>query len=144
MRALLDVNVLIALLDQAHIGHARAHRWLADQGRKGWASCPITQNGCIRVMSQPAYPGALPAAAVAARLAEAAQHESHQFWPDDISLLSPGAIVWSRVLGHRQVTDNYLLALAVRHQGRFVTFDGRVQLEAVAGAKPRHLVVLGG
>lgn len=144
MRALLDVNVLIALLDAAHIGHQRAHRWLAEHGKDGWASCPITQNGCIRIMSQPSYPGALAAADVAARLTEAAQHDSHQFWPDDVSLLAPGTIDWQRVLGHRQVTDDYLLALAVRHKGRFVTFDARVQLAAVADAKAANLVVLAG
>lgn len=144
MRALLDVNVLIALLDAAHIGHALAHQWLAGNSAAGWASCPITQNGCIRIMSQPAYPGALAVAEVAERLMEAAQHESHRFWPDDVSLLAPGTIDWQRVLGHRQVTDDYLLALAVRHKGRFVTFDARVQLAAVAGAKAAHLVVLAG
>lgn len=143
MRALLDVNVLIALLDAAHIQHAQAHQWLAGNAAAGWASCPITQNGCIRIMSQPGYPGSLAAAEVASRLTEASQHEGHRFWPDDISLLAPGTIAWQRVLGHRQVTDNYLLALAVRHKGRFVTFDARVQFEAVAQAKPRHLVVLG-
>lgn len=142
MRALFDVNVLIALLDAAHIGHRRAHRWLSEHGEAGWATCPITQNGCIRVMSRPAYPGALAAALVAGRLAEAARHDSHRFWADDISLLDPGTITWSRVLGHRQVTDHYLLALAVRHQGRFVTFDRRVQIEAVPDATARHLVVL--
>ena len=144
MRALLDVNVLIALLDAAHVGHARAHQWLADHGAAGWASCPITQNGCIRIMSQPAYPGALAVADVASRLMEAAQHSSHQFWQDDISLLAPGAIAWRHVLGHRQVTDSYLLALAVRHQGCFVTFDARIQLAAVASAQPSSLVVLSG
>jgi hypothetical protein len=142
VRALLDVNVLIALLDAAHIGHAQAHQWLADHAAAGWASCPITQNGCIRIMSQPAYPGALAAAEVASRLMEAAQHDSHRFWPDDISLLAPGVVDWQRVLGHRQVTDNYLLALAVRHKGCFVTFDARVQLSAVAGARASNLVVL--
>lgn len=144
MRALLDVNVLIALLDAAHIGHRQAHDWLAAHGGDGWATCPITQNGCIRIMSQPAYPGALAAADVAGRLAEAIQHDSHRFWPDDVSLLAPATIDWQRVLGHRQVTDNHLLALAVRHKGRFVTFDARVQRAAVAGAKPAHLVVLAG
>lgn len=142
MRALLDVNVLIALLDEAHIGHGTAMRWLSDAVGEGWASCPMTQNGCIRIMSQPAYPGALPVAEVAARLGEATQHEAHQFWPDDISLLEPGLIGWPRVLGHRQITDNYLLALALRHQGRFVTFDGRLDLSAVAGSTARHRVVL--
>ena len=143
MRALLDVNVLIALLDAAHVGHARAAAWLAAEEAGGWASCPLTQNGCIRVMSQPAYPGMLPAAAVAERLAEAARHPSHAFWPDDISLLEPGTVHWPHVLGHRQVTDSYLLALAVRHRGRFVTFDARLQPAGVPGAKSRHLVTLG-
>jgi toxin-antitoxin system PIN domain toxin len=142
MRALLDVNVLIALLDEAHIGHSTATRWLSGAIDQGWASCPITQNGCIRIMSQPAYPGALPVAEVAARLAEATRHASHRFWPDDISLLTADAVNWQRVLGHRQVGDAYLMALAVRHQGRFVTFDGRVDASAVAGASAHHLTVL--
>lgn len=142
MRALLDVNVLIALLDEAHIGHATATQWLAGAIDQGWASCPLTQNACVRTMSQPAYPGALPVATVAARLAEAVQHESHRFWPDDISLLAADLVDWPRVLGHRQVTDAYLLTLAERHQGRLVTFDGRVDIAAVAGASPEHLLVL--
>jgi toxin-antitoxin system PIN domain toxin len=142
MRALLDVNVLIALLDAAHVGHAAAARWLGREIRQGWASCPLTQNGCIRIMSQPAYPGALAAAEVAGRLAEAARDPSHAFWPDDVSLLDDKVLNWQHVLGHRQVTDNYLLALAVRHQGRFVTFDERVNPAAVVGAKAKHLFVL--
>jgi toxin-antitoxin system PIN domain toxin len=142
VRVLLDVNVLIAMLDAAHVGHAAASRWLARELKHGWASCPLTQNGCIRVMSQPAYPGTLAAAEVAGRLAEAARDTSHTFWPDDVSLLEEGLLDWQHVLGHRQVTDNYLLALAVRHQGRFVTFDARVNGAAVRGAKPRHLVLL--
>jgi predicted nucleic acid-binding protein len=93
-------------------------------------------------MSQPSYPGALPAAQVAERLMEAAAGEAHVFWPDDLSLLSLGVLDWSRVLGHRQVTDAYLLALAVRHEGRFVTFDRRIALEVVPGARAEHLVVL--
>lgn len=143
MRALLDVNVLIALLDGAHVGHAVATRWLAAEVGRGWASCPLTQNGCIRVMSQPAYPGTIAAAEVAGRLGEAARDPSHEFWADDLSLLEEGLIDWSKVLGHRQVTDSYLLALAVRHRGRFVTFDARIATAAVAAAKARHLVVLG-
>ncbi|MFO1266368.1 MAG: TA system VapC family ribonuclease toxin [Rubrivivax sp.] len=142
MRALLDVNVLIALLDAAHIGHAKATAWLAGELRGGWASCPLTQNGCIRIMSQPAYPGARPAAEVAARLAEAMRDASHRFWPDDVSLLDEGTVDWSHVLGHRQVTDAYLLALSVRHRGRFVTFDGRIDTSIVPGAAGRHLCVL--
>jgi toxin-antitoxin system PIN domain toxin len=142
MRALLDVNVLVALLDAGHLHHRRATAWLADNVRHGWASCPLTQNGCVRILSQPAYPNAVPAAQVAARLAEAAADDSHAFWPDSVSLLDDGRLDWSRLLGPRQVTDAYLLALAVVHRGRFVTFDRAVPLEAVAGAQRRHLLTL--
>lgn len=143
MRALLDVNVLIALLDSAHLHHAAAMDWLGRELGQGWASCPLTQNGCIRIMSQPAYPGALPAAAVAERLAEAANGPDHRFWADDVNVLGPGVVQWDRILGHRQITDAYLLALAVRHGGRLVTFDRRLSVEAVVDAGSEHLVVLG-
>lgn len=142
MRALFDVNVLIALLDAAHVHHSEATAWLQRQLAHGWASCPITQIGCLRIMSQPAYPGAVPAAGIAARLAEACAHEAHEFWPADVNLTGARAVRWSHVLGHRQVTDTYLLALAAHHGGRFVTFDGRIGLQAVPGARKEHLVVL--
>lgn len=102
----------------------------------------MTQNGCVRVMSQPGYPGALPAAEVAARLAEACSHPAHEFWPADVDLLAPGVALWDRVLGQRQVTDVYLLALAVHRGGRLVTFDRRIDPAAVPGAQPQHLHVL--
>ena len=142
MRALLDVNVLIALLDSAHVHHARATAWLEHNLDEGWASCPITQNGCIRIISQPAYPNAKPAAAVAQRLADAAAQPWHEFWADDVSLLEPGMADWSAILGSRQVTDAYLLALAVRHEGRFVSFDAGINLKSVPGAHAASLVVL--
>ena len=142
MRALLDVNVLIALLDSGHIHHRRVTDWLADNIDEGWASTPITQNGCIRILSQPRYPNSVPAAQVAARLAEAVQHPSHAFWPDSISLLHPGNFSWDRVLTSRHVTDVYLLALAVVNGGHFVTLDRGIPLDAVAGAFPEHLVTL--
>ena len=142
VRALLDVNVLIALLDAAHLHHRLATAWLQREIGAGWASCPLTQNGCIRILFQPAYPGALAAADVAQRLGEAAAGPAHQFWPDDVNLLQAGSVDWQRVLGHRQVTDVYLLALAVRHHGRLVTFDRRLALAAVPGASAGHLAVI--
>lgn len=142
MRALLDVNVLIALLDAGHIHHHLASTWLEREIHQGWASCPITQNGCIRIMSQPAYPGSHPAAEVAARLTEAAAGSAHVFWPADINLLDPKQLNWASILGHRQITDAYLLALAVQHHGRFVTFDQAVSLDVVLGATPEHLQIL--
>lgn len=142
MRALLDVNVLIALLDAAHVHHAVARDWLESNIAAGWASCPITQNGCIRILSQPAYPGAESPAAVAARLAEAAATPWHEFWPDNLSLLDQETLDWRRLLASRQLTDAYLLALAARRDGRFVTFDRSIPLDAVPGAEPRHLIRL--
>ena len=142
MRALFDVNVLIALLDSDHVHHARAKGWLKENIRHGWASCPLTQNGCIRIMSQPGYPNALPAAAVAERLAAATASTHHAFWPDAVSMLDAGRIAWNAVLGSRQVTDVYLLALAAQQDGRLVTLDRAVPLKAVPGSKARHLVVI--
>ena len=107
MRALLDVNVLIALFDSDHVLHARATSWFAVQARSGWASCPITQNGCIRVMSHPAYPNGLPVRAVIDRLAEACASPLHQFWPDDISLLDARIFDATRIHGPRQLSDIY-------------------------------------
>src|SRR5580704_3661703 len=123
MRALLDVNVLIALLDSDHTSHGVALMWFAKHAREGWASSPITQNGCVRIMSNPSYPNALPVQAVMKHLAGACAEGVHEFWPDEVSLLDPVAFDSTRIHGPRQLTDIYLLGLAVAHAGRFVTFD---------------------
>ena len=141
-RALLDVNVLIALLDADHLHHRRATRWLGEHLKYGWASCAITQNGCVRIMSQPGYPNSLPAARVAERLREATLTEHHLFVPDTPSLLDPAVFDTEQLLGHRQVTDAWLLGLAVRHKFRVVTFDAAMPLRAVRGASAAHIVAL--
>jgi toxin-antitoxin system PIN domain toxin len=142
VRALLDVNVLIALLDSDHTSHGAAMSWFAGHAREGWASCPITQNGCIRIMSNASYPNALPVRAVMQHLADACAENVHEFWSDEISLLDPEVTDSTRIHGPRQLTDIYLLALAVAHEGRFVTFDGKIPLTAVRRAKAHNLVVL--
>jgi len=142
LRALLDVNVLVALLDGGHLHHRAATGWLARHAAAGWASCPLTQNGCLRILSLPAYPNPQPTAAVAARLAAATARPEHEFWPDALSLLEPGRIRWDRVLGSRQVTDVYLLALAVSRGGRLATLDRGIPLDAVAGARKAHLLTI--
>ena len=142
MRALLDVNVLIALLDAGHVHHSLAMDWLESAARHGWASCPITQNGCIRIMSHPGYPNPFPASQVAERLEEAAAGEEHEFWPDEISLLDTQVFNWSYILAHREVTDVYLLALAVHNRGRLVTFDRGIGIEAVKNANNNNLLIL--
>jgi toxin-antitoxin system PIN domain toxin len=142
MRALLDVNVLIALLDADHALHASATNWFASRARAGWASCPITQNGCMRIMSHPGYPNTLPVRPIVERLREACASAFHEFWPDDVSLLDPRIADAARIHGPRQLTDVYLLALAVRRGGQFVTFDESVARDAAKGAERKHLLVL--
>ena len=142
MRALLDVNVLIALLDVDHMHHQAAKRWLRDNVRNGWATCPLTENGCVRIMAQPAYPNRLPASQVAERLRAASATKHHQFWPDEVSLLTQGVVDWRRVFGPRQISDLYLLALAVARRGRFVTFDAHIDPATVIGADVRSYHVI--
>ncbi len=142
MRALLDVNVLIAMQDQAHPHHETASSWLKANIKHGWASCPITQNGCIRIMSQASYPGSRPATQIIERLRGAFGHSAHVFWPDDISIVDPKIVDGSRVHSARQITDTYLLALALKHNGRLATFDTGIALSAVTGATGKHLVTL--
>jgi uncharacterized protein len=142
VRALLDVNVLIALLDSDHASHDSAIHWFEKHAREGWASCPITQNGCIRIMSNPAYPQPLPVQAVIERLAEACRQDIHEFWPDEISLLDADIVDSTRIHGPRQLTDIYLLALAVRHAGRLVTFDESIPFAAVRRATTQRLLIL--
>ncbi len=142
MRALLDVNVLVALHDPIHIHHQPALAWLDAHRSDGWASCPITQNGCARVMSQPAYSSPRLMTELWPVLGASFSSRFHVFWPDNVSLFDPGRMNADHIHGHRQLTDLYLLALAVHHGGRFVSFDARVPLSAVAGAKAQHMQVL--
>ena len=142
MRALLNVNVLIALLDGQHMHHDLAWRWLHDNIHRGWATCPLTRNGCVRIMSQPKYPNSLPPRTVASRLRDATRTEYHRRWTDDVDLLDPAVADWRRIMGPGQIADVHLLALAVAHEGRFVTFDARISPQAVIGAEDRHLCIV--
>ncbi|TFV55910.1 PIN domain-containing protein [Geodermatophilus sp. DF01-2] len=141
-RALLDANVLLALLDSDHVDHVRAGEWLDAEVDAGWASCPVTENGFVRIISQPRYPSPVTTAHAVQLLAAARESRHHAFWACDVSLLDPQAVDRSRLHGSRQVTDAYLLALAVAHGGRFVTFDRSLSLSAVRGATEDHLTVL--
>lgn len=142
MRALLDVNVLVALLDAQHVDHEKAHGWFAESLGAGWASCPMTENGCVRVMTNPRYPAPVAAHEVLTKLATAKSHHAHAFWPDDLSLTDSSAFDVSHLRGHQQVTDSYLLGLAVKNGGRLVTFDSRIKLATVVGARAENLVVI--
>lgn len=141
-RALLDINVLLALLDSDHVDHERAHNWLDSAIEFGWASCAITQNGFVRIVSQPRYPSPVPPARAVDLLEQACATSHHEFWPCAVSLVNAHVIDRSRVHRPRQVTDAYLLALATHHGGRFVTFDRSVALSAVPAATPDNLAIL--
>ena len=140
--SLLDISILVALLDERHSSHAVASHWFNINHVDGWLTCPLTQNGCVRILSQPQYPGALSVADAMERLRDAMSTEHHQFISDDISLLDDALVDARRLSGHRQLTDVYLLALAVAHDARLVTLDTRIPLTAVRGADERHLAVI--
>ena len=140
--SLLDVNVLIALCDGRHEHHLSAAQWFVDNAANGWASCPLTQNGAIRIMSTPAYPGARPVSQVLEQVKALCASAHHHFWSDAVSLTDERILNAAHLLGHRQLTDAYLLALAVHGGGQLVTLDGAIPLKAVHGAKANSLVRL--
>jgi uncharacterized protein len=142
MRALLDINVLLALLDSDHVDHEKARDWMGSEIGRGWASCAITQNGFVRIISQARYPSPVSPTEAIARLARAADTKFHEFWPCSVSLLDEKVIRRDRLHGPKQVTDAYLLALAVSRGGRFVTFDQSVPQNAVTAAGHNHITVL--
>lgn len=144
MRALLDVNVLIALFDADHTQHERAHIWFAVNQSQGWASCPLTENGLVRILSHPHYSRVIQRtpAQVVADLCMVCSQTDHEFWPDNLTLRDSHIIQADRIKGPRQITDIYLLALAVSHGGRMVTFDDSIPVDVVVGMRPEHFVLL--
>ena len=142
-RCLLDVNVWVALFDDAHVASARANAFIEIPGIR-IATCPQLENGVIRVLNLPSYGrrGALGLQRVRDQLKLACNSLDHEFWADDVSLRDDEAVDFSRVHGHQQITDLYLLALAVRHSGSLVTLDQNIPLDAVRGATSNHLIHL--
>ncbi|WP_221032687.1 TA system VapC family ribonuclease toxin [Actomonas aquatica] len=144
MRALLDANVLIALFDEAHVFNERAHDWLEVNAAHGIATCPLTEDALVRILTNPNYSAELQVtpAQVIEILTQFVSAHDHAFWSDDISLRAPELFDPARILGSRQLTDLYLLALATRHKGRLVTFDERIAISPVRAAKPRNLLTI--
>ena len=142
MTFLLDVSVLIALLDPIHVHHDLVHEWFAIEGQKNWATCPLTENGVLRIVGHHTYrnfPGSVKI--VAESLSELRSLPGHTFWPDDISLLDSPRIDLTRLLSASQVTDSYLLGLARAHAGQLATLDQRLIADAVYdGAKSVRLI----
>ncbi len=121
---LLDVNVLVALVRFRHSHHEQAKRWFTGAGSRRWATCPLTQSGFVRVVSNPKFTAqAIDVREAVQMLAEFTNLPGHQFWPVDFDLATAITPFASRFFGHQQVTDIYLLALAVRNKGRLATLD---------------------
>ena len=125
--ALLDVNLLLALAWPTHIHHIAAHTWFAENYAAGWATCPLSQLGFVRLSMQPAVVK-IPIlfGDVTEALAQMTAGGAHRFWPLERGLADIRDEVRTRVVGHHQLTDAVLLDLAIRHQGRLATFDRRI------------------
>jgi toxin-antitoxin system PIN domain toxin len=122
--ALLDLNILTALLWPAHEHHDAAHRWFGGRGKSPWATCALTQLGFVRLVTSPTFSrDALSPPEALALLALNLEHAGHEFWPDSLQVPAAVKVMEDRLQGYRQLTDAYLLALAMRHKGGLATFD---------------------
>ena len=124
---LLDTNLLIALLWPSHERHELALKWFTRHRAKGWATCPITQAGFVRIVSNPAFSrdAVQPREAIQVLSANTVAKD-HAFWPDELPIAEAVAFTGVRLMGHQQVTDAYLLGLAIRQGGVLATLDQRI------------------
>jgi hypothetical protein len=137
-----DVNVLIALFDASHQHHPIARDLFMSEMREGWASSPLTENGFIRIVSNPSYVNAMSVADASALLSTAIRNTTHRRLIEDISLLDTRRFSTNMLVSHRQITDLFLVGLAVRHEVCLVTFDRNIPIHAAIGAEVRHLKVI--
>ena len=142
MTFLLDVNVLIALIDGSHVSHERAHAWFQHLDHEKWATCPITENGVIRIVGHPKYPNTPGSPAAVVEIVRTFRNmPGHVFWPEDISLTDQRLFDAQAILTPHEVTDNYLLGLAVAKDGTLATLDRRLSPIAVINGKAAlHLI----
>jgi uncharacterized protein len=129
---LLDINLLLALTDPMHVHHEQAHKWFLNIGISSWATCPLTENGFLRIASHPNYPNRPgDVFTVFTILKQLCAARGHEFWAEDTSImdiLEPDVII-----SHSQITDIYLAGLAVKKGGKLATFDRRIPVNAVKG-----------
>jgi toxin-antitoxin system PIN domain toxin len=142
MTFLLDVNVLIALIDPGHVAHEDAHRWFEAEGSASWATCPLTENGVIRILGNPKYPNSPGSPALVATIVEKLRTlAGHSFWPDSLSLVGAEDVDPRKILTSAQVTDTYLLALAKANGGQLASFDRKLSAAAVKDGKAVLLLI---
>ena len=138
----MDVSVLIALLDEDHIHYAKATDWFQKNLEQGWITCPLTENGYIRIVSGTGYDNPLSIAESVQRLRNLTTIPYYEFVADDISFRDNTVVDVQLLTGHKQLTDVYLLALAAEHDMRFVTLDTRISTSAVIGADQSNLLII--
>lgn len=143
MIPLLDVNLLVALAWPNHVHHRLAHTWFRAVHADGWATCPITQSGFVRVSSNRAVvsDAVTPLDAILL-LREMIDQPGHVFWSDEVSIARSDTFAAERIAGHRQVTDAHLLALAAQHGGRLATLDRRIAGLVPNGTDPEDALIL--
>ncbi len=137
---LFDVNVLVAIVDPAHVFHSSIHAWLQQHRKATWSSCPITENGMIRSLSQPSYRGTrrtLSEAVALLRDMKQSRSWTHTFWADDYSISDSASVAAEKLVTPGQITDVYLAALALRKGGKLVTFDRGIPWQAIPGGSAR-------
>jgi toxin-antitoxin system PIN domain toxin len=139
---LLDVNVLIALIDPSHVQHDHAHAWFSRTGHKRFATCPLTENGLVRIVGHPKYPNSPgPPSTVLQSLAAIRALPGHEFWPDSVSIADEAFFASELLSSHTRVTDSYLLALAHANKGRLATMDQKLATEVVPSGKAALAVI---
>ncbi len=144
MTFLPDVNVLVALIDPAHVGHEAAHAWFAEEGRQDWATCPLTQNGVVRIVGNPRYPNSAGSPAEASGIMRRlCTLGGHRFWGDTVDILDCEFVDTNEIRTPGQLTDTCLLALALARQGQLATLDRKLSTRAVRGGR-KALYLIGG
>ena len=142
---LLDVNVLIALMDPAHEFHRAATAWFRKHRAEGWATCPTTESGFIRILSNPKYPNISLSPAQGAellvRLVEA-NSSTHNWWSENLSMRDTAVFALSNLTSYKQITDSALLAVATANAGKLATCDRRIGAAAVRGASAASITTI--
>jgi uncharacterized protein len=132
---LLDANVLIALCWPTHGSHQAVEDWFGRHGAQGWATCPFTQSAFVRIVSNPGFSrDALTPPNAVRLLQDNIEHPGHRFWPADLPVADAVRGMMTRLIGHQQITDAYLVALATQNRGKLATLDRRILQFAPAGA----------
>ncbi len=139
---LLDVNVLVALMWPAHESHSRVRAWFRANHKSGWATCPFTQTAFVRIISNPAFSRDAVSPHQAEELLSAnVKHAAHRFWPADIEYRTAVSPFVQGIIGHRQVSDAYLLGLAIHRRGKLATLDQAIRTLLPEGSKSRDAIV---